>query len=114
MSDKQVKDYDKFNVRFPDGMRDAIAERARANGRSMNAEIVQILEDAIAAEQSGFPAGDAKELRQVIQMQNDLIDGQKEMFSKLADTFALSISKLKELTDKEKEIHQATPNKKPT
>lgn len=38
---------DKFNLRFPDGMRDAIAERAKINGRSMNSEIVQILEDAL-------------------------------------------------------------------
>ena len=28
-------------------MRDAIAERAKANGRSMNSEIVQILQDAL-------------------------------------------------------------------
>lgn len=47
MSEKQVRDYDKFMLRFPDGMRDAIAERAKANGRSMNSEIVQILEDAL-------------------------------------------------------------------
>ncbi|MCP2004360.1 UNVERIFIED_ORG: plasmid stability protein [Buttiauxella agrestis ATCC 33320] len=39
---------DKFNLRFPDGMRDAIAERAKKNGRSMNSEIVQILEDALS------------------------------------------------------------------
>ncbi|MFT8090570.1 Arc family DNA-binding protein, partial [Salmonella enterica subsp. enterica serovar Enteritidis] len=26
MAEKQVKDYEKFVVRFPDGMRDAIAE----------------------------------------------------------------------------------------
>lgn len=51
MSDKQIKDYDKFNVRFPDGMRDAIAERAKANGRSMNSEIVQILQDAIVRDE---------------------------------------------------------------
>lgn len=38
---------DKFTVRFPDGLRDAVAERARRNGRSMNSEIVQILEDAL-------------------------------------------------------------------
>ncbi|EPM5698216.1 Arc family DNA-binding protein, partial [Escherichia coli] len=50
MAEKQVKDYDKFNLRFPDGMRDAIAERAKRNGRSMNSEIVQILEDALNAE----------------------------------------------------------------
>lgn len=38
---------DKFNLRFPDGMRDAIAERAKQNGRSMNSEIVQILQNAL-------------------------------------------------------------------
>lgn len=42
---------DKFNLRFPDGMRDAIAERAKANGRSMNSEIVQILQDALDADE---------------------------------------------------------------
>lgn len=38
---------DKFNLRLPDGMRDAIAERAKTNGRSMNSEIVQILQEAL-------------------------------------------------------------------
>lgn len=47
MTEKQVKDYEKFVVRFPDGMRDAIAERAKANGRSMNSEIVQILGETV-------------------------------------------------------------------
>ncbi|KLU14532.1 MULTISPECIES: Arc family DNA-binding protein [Xenorhabdus] len=40
---------DKFTVRFPDGLRDAIAKRAEENGRSMNSEIVQILQDALGA-----------------------------------------------------------------
>lgn len=53
MADKPVKDYDKFNLRFPDGMRDAIAERAKRNGRSMNSEIVQILENALTGPQVG-------------------------------------------------------------
>lgn len=51
MTEKQVKDYEKFVVRFPDGMRNAIAERAKRNGRSMNSEIVQILEDALSGVQ---------------------------------------------------------------
>lgn len=38
---------DKFNLRLPDGMKDAIAERAKANGRSMNSEIIQMLQYAI-------------------------------------------------------------------
>jgi uncharacterized membrane protein YccC len=35
---------DKYIVRLPDGMRDRIAEAAKANNRSMNAEIVARLE----------------------------------------------------------------------
>lgn len=35
---------DKYVVRFPDGMRDRIAEAAKANNRTMNAEIVARLE----------------------------------------------------------------------
>lgn len=46
---------DKFNLRFPDGMRDAIAERAKRNGRSMNSEIVQILQDALGKEADSQP-----------------------------------------------------------
>lgn len=39
---------DRYIVRFPDGMRDRLAEAARANGRSMNAEIVARLEQTFA------------------------------------------------------------------
>lgn len=39
---------ERFTVRMPDGLRDAIAERAKQNGRSMNSEIIQILQDAIS------------------------------------------------------------------
>lgn len=55
MSIKSVKDYDKFMLRFPDGMRDAIAERAKSNGRSMNSEIIQILEDALNSTENFAP-----------------------------------------------------------
>lgn len=41
------QEMDRFNIRMPIGMRDAIAKRAEENGRSMNSEIVQILEDAL-------------------------------------------------------------------
>lgn len=38
---------DQFVVRFPDGMRDRIAEEAKKNNRSMNAEIVARLERSL-------------------------------------------------------------------
>lgn len=46
MSQTKAKDKDQFVVRFPDGMRDKIAEAAKDNNRSMNAEIVARLEDS--------------------------------------------------------------------
>ena len=44
------RDSDKFMLRLPDGMRDRIAQAAKSNGRSMNAEIIQKIEDAFALE----------------------------------------------------------------
>jgi hypothetical protein len=35
---------DRLIVRFPDGMRDRIAALAKANGRSMNAEVISMIE----------------------------------------------------------------------
>lgn len=40
MSDFPSASLDKFMLRLPDGMRDQIAKDAKANGRSMNAEII--------------------------------------------------------------------------
>lgn len=36
-----------FGLRMPEDLKDAIAERAKKNGRSMNSEIIHILEDYI-------------------------------------------------------------------
>lgn len=38
---------DKYIIRFPEGMRDRIAAQAKANNRSMNAEIVDCLEASL-------------------------------------------------------------------
>ncbi|KAB8060443.1 Arc family DNA-binding protein [Janthinobacterium sp. FT14W] len=46
-SARTAQDSDKYIVRFPDGMRDRIAAAAKANNRSMNAEIVKCLEWAL-------------------------------------------------------------------
>lgn len=44
---------DQFVVRFPDGMRDQIAALAKANNRSMNAEIVARLQQTLATKFHG-------------------------------------------------------------
>ncbi|EPU0316249.1 TPA: Arc family DNA-binding protein [Klebsiella aerogenes] len=51
-----------FGLRMPEDLKTAISERAAKNGRSMNAEIVQILEDRLSTEQAleDFIIDDAK------------------------------------------------------
>jgi len=86
MSEKQVRDYDKFMLRFPDGMRAAIADRAKTNGRSMNAEIVQILEDALACSDDGMHDLDLKALREVIAIQAGLLEKYNDIISRGSET----------------------------
>lgn len=45
---KGMRNIAPFGLRMPDELREAITARAKANGRSINSEIVQILEDALA------------------------------------------------------------------
>ncbi|MCB4456883.1 Arc family DNA-binding protein [Leisingera sp. McT4-56] len=46
---------DKFMLRLPDGMRARIRAAAKKNGRSMNAEIVALLEDQFPDETKELP-----------------------------------------------------------
>lgn len=41
------RDGEQVHIRVPRGMRQALADRASANGRAMNSEIVQILNRAL-------------------------------------------------------------------
>lgn len=43
---------DKFIIRLPDGMRSEIQRRAKINRRSMNAEIVVYLEEALGPQKN--------------------------------------------------------------
>lgn len=49
-----AKDYatqpdDKYVIRFPDGMRDELKAAAKANGRSLNAEIIHLIQQGQTA-----------------------------------------------------------------
>ncbi|HCL4433138.1 TPA: Arc family DNA-binding protein [Salmonella enterica] len=44
---KGMRNIAPFGLRMPDELREAIQQRAKNNGRSINSEIVQILEDAL-------------------------------------------------------------------
>ncbi|MGV2104384.1 Arc family DNA-binding protein [Rhizobium sp. 21-4511-3d] len=73
---------DQFPLRLPDGMRDRIKESAERNGRSMNAEIVAMLETAELAggtlEAAGLRALLAEERKASVRA-IELIDQQMEM-----------------------------------
>lgn len=45
MSEQNAQNQDKFIVRLPDGLRDRIRLAAESNHRSMNAEVVALLEE---------------------------------------------------------------------
>lgn len=98
MTEKQVRDYDKFMLRFPDGMRDAIAKRAKQNGRSMNSEIVQILEDALNRDPATILMIDELEntlTPHVLDKENGLA-AQLRMMSKMLTAQADEVEKLKQ------------------
>lgn len=42
-----VRDFEKFMLRMPEGMRDRISREAKANGRSMNAELIARIEKTL-------------------------------------------------------------------
>lgn len=50
MSEKPIRDYDRFILRLPDGLKDRLQHRAAMNGRSMNAEVVDMLERVMVEE----------------------------------------------------------------
>ncbi len=53
MTDKATgRDSDKFMLRLPDGMRDRLSEEARANKRSINAEIISRIEESFSLSSS--------------------------------------------------------------
>lgn len=60
---KGMRSISPLGVRIPDEVKEKIQERAKANGRSMNAEIVQILEDSVNG--SG-DSNDVKHLKDVM------------------------------------------------
>ncbi|EFO0487810.1 Arc family DNA-binding protein [Escherichia coli] len=77
MSEKDESNFiERFTVRMPGGMRSAIAERAKRNGRSMNSEIVQILEDALSSDVSSVDKSlDLKQIKSLLdKISNELLD----------------------------------------
>lgn len=78
---------DRFIVRLPDGMRDRIAEEAKANNRSMNAEIVGRLEASFAL---SAPSQRVAELEAMAQQHKAVIEamsGELDRARELAESY---------------------------
>ena len=81
MSDKfPSQKQDKFTVRFPDGMRDKIAEIAKKNNRSMNSEIILALEEYIKSKNKIDSTGYSNELFDFEKLARDITIKIHEIF----------------------------------
>lgn len=85
---------DKFNLRFPDGMRDAIAERAKQNGRSMNSEIIQMIEDQLNMPTDQVVASSLDSLESTIAQQRELLYKQSMLTKELTTSLHGVVSAL--------------------
>lgn len=63
MASDTGRESDKFMLRLPDGMRDQIKRHAAENKRSMNAEIISLLEDALSHAETSNAAELAQPVR---------------------------------------------------
>jgi enolase len=93
MSDTPARYLDKFMLRFPEGMRDRIAEVAKANGRSMNAEIIARLQKSLADERSAAVLGDFGEAAYDRSKAMDLLLDKVEQVIKQLDDKVSSLSR---------------------
>lgn len=93
-----ARDDPQFNLRMSQVLKDKIAVRAKENGRSLNAEIVQILEDSVSDQGDDLHTADVHELRGMLKIQAELL----EKYS----------SAISEGTELLREVNQR--NKKPT
>lgn len=99
---------ERFTVRFPDGMRDAVAQQAKAHGRSMNAEIISMVEQSLHGidEETGL-YGD-KRLVKLIYNQRELLVNQAEQMKNFTNSLKILSEHVAVIT------HALTKNKKPT
>jgi len=97
-------------LRMPDGMRHAIAERAKTNGRSMNSEIVQIIEDAINSDAIKKRDEELNQLSfKISYLETDIF--QSERYGKNVDEKKMALSALHARRDELKRAQSDTPKR---
>ena len=73
---------DQVKLRLPDGMRDELKEAAKANGRSMNAEIIAKLQDYT---DSPSNSNSLDELRQTLNKHGEKLDKLADMLGRVCE-----------------------------
>jgi hypothetical protein len=81
-------------LRLPDGMRDRIAEVAKANGRSMNAEIVGRLQDSLD--------GGLDEAKSIIADQRETLEKQNSMIEETLEMLKVMQSLVSDMREERK------------
>ncbi|HEF0121535.1 TPA: Arc family DNA-binding protein [Citrobacter youngae] len=106
-----------FGLRMPEELKEKVAERAKNNGRSMNAEIVQILQDAMNGNTISMDDEFIRVFNEVTHSQHETV----EEFDAMNEKVDWLIDKLMEKIDREsanvRVLLQAKKNltsKKPT
>ncbi|MEP8949542.1 Arc family DNA-binding protein (plasmid) [Enterobacter asburiae] len=88
----KVRDIAPYGVRMPSDLKEKIQEQAKAHGRSMNAEIVQILEESFDDFSEDEERNDEdliKLYEQQIEAMKSVIDMQEKSFNLATEQIAL-------------------------
>lgn len=78
---------DQFPLRLPDGLRDRVKRHAEANGRSMNSEIVSLLEQGLFEADMAMMNAGMLPLREVTPLDWKIINSARSESSRLAEEF---------------------------
>lgn len=88
---KPIREYDRFIVRLPDGLRERLSQRAVASGHSMNAEVVATLAASLDSQENsrvGVLAWEAKRLKEEICEYQAKIDHKSKQLKIITDFIA--------------------------
>ncbi len=104
---------EKFIVRLPPGMREKIAESAKANGRSMNGEVIVMLERAFDVSPPDDVAMEAAELRGAVNGLKPALDEATRRADMMEKGVASQPNIIKTLAGLLDAIGMTTPGKTP-
>lgn len=118
---KGMRNIAPMGVRIPDDLKEKVSLQAKENGRSMNAEIVSIIEASFAADKEKHHEAAQRilsHLQQIVELKDQIIASQDSSISSQRETIS-SMGRTIEALEEHVEILQgqlgrSSANKKPT